>query len=117
MLSRNCWMSTVMPFIDATMLCVTSAIWAVNDDIFVIVSMVFCISSACLSMLAVMSWLYFSFIFCVVLCILIWNGIDVCSIGVPCGRVIACTREIPGTLKMALATLSITRKSAELRMS
>ena len=48
---------------------------------------------------------------------LIWNGIDVCSIGLPSGRVIACTREMPGTRKMALAILSMTRKSAELRRS
>ncbi|CPU47475.1 Uncharacterised protein [Mycobacteroides abscessus] len=25
------------------------------------------------------------------------NGMELCSIGVPCGRVIACTRAIPGT--------------------
>src|ERR1700750_2735814 len=115
MLSRNSWMSTVIPFILVTIEWGVSAICAVILDILVIVSMVVCMSSACLSMLAVMSWLYFSFIFCVVLCMLIWNGIEVCSIGVPCGRVMACTREIPGTLKMALAILSITRKSAELR--
>ena len=48
---------------------------------------------------------------------LIWNGIEVCSIGVPCGRVIAWTRAMPGTWKMALAILSMTRKSAELRRS
>ena len=48
---------------------------------------------------------------------LIMNGIEVCSIGVPCGRVIACTRATPGTRNTALATLSRTRKSAELRMS
>ncbi|CDO08302.1 hypothetical protein BN977_03861 [Mycolicibacterium cosmeticum] len=48
---------------------------------------------------------------------LIWNGIEVCSIGVPCGRVIACTRPIPGVRNTALAILSITRKSAELRRS
>ncbi|PQM44606.1 hypothetical protein C1Y40_05238 [Mycobacterium talmoniae] len=40
-----------------------------------------------------------------------------CSIGVPCGRVIACTRAMPFTRKTALATLSMTRKSAGLRMS
>ncbi len=48
---------------------------------------------------------------------LIWNGIEVCSIGVPCGRVMACTRPIPGTRKIVLAILSMTRKSAELRRS
>ncbi|SKV04280.1 Uncharacterised protein [Mycobacteroides abscessus subsp. abscessus] len=45
------------------------------------------------------------------------NGMELCSIGVPCGRVIACTRAIPGTRNTALAILSITRKSAELRIS
>ena len=53
-------------------------------------------SSACFNMSAMRSWLYFSFIFWVVPCMLIMNGIEVCSMGVPCGRVIACTREIPG---------------------
>ena len=57
------------------------------------------------------------FIFWVVPCMLIMNGIEVCSMGVPCGRVIACTREIPSTRKMAFAILSMTRKSAELRRS
>src|SRR5436190_24367253 len=117
MLSRNSSMSTVMFLVFSTMLCVTAARFAVKADILVMVSMVVCMSSACLSMLAVMSWLYFSFIFCVVLCMLIWNGIDVCSIGVPCGRVMACTREMPGTLKIAFAILSMTRKSAEFRRS
>ena len=45
------------------------------------------------------------------------NGIVLCSIVVPCGRVIAWTREMPFTREMALAILLITRKSAELRRS
>ena len=45
------------------------------------------------------------------------NGIVVCSIGLPSGRVIVCTRAMPGTWKIALAILSMTRKSAELRRS
>ncbi len=45
------------------------------------------------------------------------NGIEVCSIGVPCGRVMACTRPTPGMRKMFLATLSMTSMSAELRRS
>src|SRR3954451_25482969 len=110
-------MSTVMFFVFWTMLWVTAAICSVSADIFVIVLMVVCMSSACFNMLAIRSWLYFSFIFCVVLCMLIWNGIDVCSMGVPCGRVIASTRDIPGTLNTALAIVSITRKSDEFRMS
>src|SRR5882757_2553115 len=117
MLSRNSAMSIVMPFILATMVCMTPAISAVMLDIFVMVLMVDCMSSACLSMLAMTPWLYFSFIFWVVPFMLIWNGIDVCSMGVPNGLVIACTRAMPGTRKTPLAILSITRKSAELRRS
>ncbi len=79
--------------------------------------MVVCISSACWSMLAVRSSLYFWVSFWEVPCMLIMNGIEVCSIGVPSGRVMACTREIPSTAKMALAILLMTRKSAELRRS
>ena len=61
--------------------------------------------------------MYFWFICWVVPCMLIWNGIEVCSIGVPSGRVMVCTRAMPGIWKMALAILSMTRKSAELRRS
>jgi hypothetical protein len=110
-------MSTTMPFILVTMLCVVSAICAVRFCIRVIVSMVDCISSACLSMSAIRSCRYFWFICWVVPCMLIWNGIDVCSIGLPSGLVIACTLATPGTRKMAFEILSITRKSAELRRS
>ena len=46
-----------------------------------------------------------------------WNGIVVCLIGLPSGRVIVWTREMPGVWKIALAILSMTRKSAELRRS
>ena len=45
--------------------------------------------------------------FWVVPCMLIMNGIEVCSIGVPCGRVMACTREMPSTAKIAFAILSM----------
>ena len=48
---------------------------------------------------------------------LIMNGIEVFSIGLPWGRVGACTREMPSTRNTALATLSSTRKSAGLRRS
>ena len=74
-------------------------------------------SSACSSVLAVRSWLYFSVNFWLVPCMLIRNGIEVCSIGVPSGRVMACTRAMPSTWKMAFAILLMTRKSAELRRS
>ncbi len=117
MLSRNSAMSSVMSFILPTIECVTAAICTVMALIFSMLVMVVSMSSACLSMLAIMSCWYFSFIFCVVPCMLIWNGIEVCSIGVPCGRVMACTRPTPSVRKIALAILSITRKSAELRRS
>ena len=63
------------------------------------------------------SWLYFWFSVFVVPCMLSRNGMVVCSIGFPSGRVIVCTRAMPGTRKIALAILSMTRKSAELRRS
>ena len=96
---------------------VTSDICLVSPDIFSIVAMVLFISSACTSMSAIRSCMYFWLSRWVVPCMLIWNGIDVCLIGLPSGRVIACTRAMPSTLKRALAILSITRKSAELRRS
>ena len=74
-------------------------------------------SAACWSILAVRSSLYFWVSFWVVPCMLIRNGIEVCSIGVPSGRVMAWTREIPSTAKIAFAILLMTRKSAELRRS
>ena len=110
-------MSTYMPSIFCTMLLVIAAIWPVRFDIFCIVAMVSFISSACTSMSAIRSCMYFSLSRWVVPCMLIWNGIEVCLIGLPSGRVIACTRAMPSTLKMALAILSMTRKSAELRRS
>ncbi len=45
------------------------------------------------------------------------NGIEVFSIGVSFGRVTVCTRATPGTRNTALASLSITRKSAGFRRS
>ena len=110
-------MSTTMPSIFITMLWVTSDICLVRLDIFSIVAMVLFISSACTSMSAIRSCMYFWLSRWVVPCMLIWNGIEVCLIGLPSGRVIACTRAMPSTLKRALAILSITRKSAELRRS
>ena len=75
MLSRNSATSAVMSFILTTMLCVVSAISAVRLDIRVMVSMVFCISSACTNMSAIRSCMYFWFSCCGVPCMLIWNGI------------------------------------------
>ncbi|PQM45925.1 hypothetical protein C1Y40_03916 [Mycobacterium talmoniae] len=75
------------------------------------------ISSDCFSMSAMRSFISFMFCSWPTPCMLIRNGIEVCSIGVPCGRVIACTREMPGTWNTALAILLMTRKSAEFRMS
>ena len=50
-------------------------------------------------------------------CMLSIYGIDVCAIGAPVGRVMACTLVMPGTAKTALASLSNTSKSAALRKS
>ena len=36
---------------------------------------------------------------CWVPCMLIMNGIEVCSIGVPSGRVMVCTRPMPGLVE------------------
>ena len=67
----------------ATISCVTSAICCVSADIFSIVSMVVCISSACLSMSAItVLVVLLVHLSGVVPCMLIWNGIEVCSIGV-----------------------------------
>ena len=110
-------MSPTMLRICTTMLWVTSDICWVRFCIRCIWSMVVCISSAWASILAVRSSLYFCVSFWVVPCMPIRNGIEVCSIGVPSGRVMACTREMPSTAKMALAILLMTRKSAELRRS
>ncbi|CDO08303.1 hypothetical protein BN977_03862 [Mycolicibacterium cosmeticum] len=52
-----------MFFILVTIECVVAAIWTVMLCILVMLSMVTCMSSACLSMLAIMSCWYFSFIF------------------------------------------------------
>ena len=55
-----------------------------------------CIASACLSMSAMRFFMYSWFSTCVVFCMLIWNGIEVCSIGAPSGLVIVWTRATPG---------------------
>ena len=57
------------------------------------------------------------FIIWVVPCMLMMNGIEVCSMGVPRGRVMLCTRPMPGMWKMFLAIRSITSMSAGLRTS
>ena len=62
MWSRNSAMSTAMPWILPTMLCVVALICSINAIILVIVSMVFCISSACTSMSAMRSCRYVRFI-------------------------------------------------------
>jgi len=45
------------------------------------------------------------------------NGIELCSTGVPSGRVMVWTRPMPGWWNIDLATRSMTRKSAEFRIS
>ncbi len=74
-------------------------------------------SSPIFSMSFMRSCRYDWFIVCVVPCMPSMNGIELCSIGVPSGRVMVCTRPIPGWWNMLLATRSMTRKSAELRRS
>ncbi|SKW53049.1 Uncharacterised protein [Mycobacteroides abscessus subsp. abscessus] len=48
---------------------------------------------------------------------LIWNGMEVCSIGPPRGRVMLCTIAIPGERNTSLAILSRMIMSPVLRMS
>ena len=48
---------------------------------------------------------------------LIWNGIEVCSIGAPSGLVIVWTRATPGIWKTPLAILSSTNMFAGFRIS
>ena len=57
------------------------------------------------------------FIVWVVPCMLMMNGIEVWSIGVPSGRVMVCTRPMPGMWKIVLAIRSMTSMSAGLRRS
>ena len=52
-------------------------------------------SSACSSMSSIRAFWNFIVCICPAFCMLSWNGIEVCSIAVPSGRVIACTREMP----------------------
>ena len=63
------------------------------------------------------SCMYFWFMMVWLLCMLIWNGIELWSIGVPSGRVMFCTRAIPGMWKMPRAMRSSTSMSAGLRRS
>ena len=106
-----------MPLVFSTIWCVTADIWSINDVILVNMSMVLCMSLACLSMSAIMFSLYLRFRSWLVLPRLIWAGMVLNLRGLPFGRVIAWTLPMPGTAKTALAILSITRKSAELRRS
>ena len=110
-------MSTVMSRVLPTMLCVVALISSINTIILPIVSMVVCISSACTSMSSMRSCKYLRFRSWPTPPMLIWAGIVLNSTGLPLGRVIAWTLPMPGTRKIALAILSITRKSAELRRS
>ena len=62
MWSRNSATSTAVPWILATISCVVALICAINALIVVIVSMVFCISSACTSMSFMVLCMYERFI-------------------------------------------------------
>ena len=47
-----------------------------------------------------------------------WNGIELCSIGVPSGRVMVCTRAMPGDVEDGLGDpVDDQDMSAELRRS
>ena len=98
------------------MWCVMAAIFDMMLYMCCMVSMDCCIASACLSMSSMRCFMYCWFSTCVVFCMLIWNGIDVCSIGVPRPGY----RLHPGDardVEDALAILSNTSMSAGLRMS
>ena len=99
------------------MWCVTAAIFDVMSYMRCIVSMDCCMASACFSMSAMRFFIYSWFSTCVVFCMLIWNGIEVCSIGAPNGLVIVWTRATPGCGRRYLAIRSSTNMPAGLRMS
>ncbi len=117
MLSRNSRISTTISLVLPTKLCVVALISPMSETVRVMVSMVDCMSSACSNMLANMSSMCFWFICWLAPPMLICEGMVLNSSGSPWGRVMACTLPTPGTLNTALAILSITRKSAELRSS
>ena len=94
-----------------------AVICPINELIFVIASMVVCISLACTNMLSMVFCVYERFISWKVPLMLICAGIVLNFKGLPSGRVIDCTLPMPGTFVTALVILSITRKSAELRRS
>ena len=50
-------------------------------------------------------------------CMLFWNGIELCWIGMPSGRVMFCTIAIPSVWITFRATVLRTSMSAGLRMS
>ena len=99
------------------MSCVTPTNWVISSYMCFMVARVLPISSAWVFMSAMRSFI--SFMFCIwpAPCMLMRNGSDVCWMGVPSGRVIAWTLAIPCTRNTALAILSMTRKSDELRRS
>ena len=50
-------------------------------------------------------------------CTLVWNGIELCWIGIPNGRVMFCTIAMPSVCMTLRATAFSTSMSAGLRMS
>src|SRR3569623_1925200 len=91
MWSRKSATSSAMLAVFIDMSCVVAAICVVMACILGIVSMLTCMSLACCSMLAIESCWYFSVIFVVTDCMPMMNGIVVCLMGFPSGRVIVCT--------------------------
>ena len=117
MWSRSSYTVSVRSLILTAMSWMLALSSSISDSMCVSVSIMGCMSLACLSRLANESCWYFSFICDEVPCMLIANGIVECLMGLPSGRVIVWTREMPGVWKTALAILSMTRKSADVRRS
>src|ERR1700761_5911490 len=82
-----------------------------------VTSIMICISSAIFRMSAILSLRNFIFCMVVWLWMLFWNGIELCWMGIPSGRVMSWTIAMPTVRISFLATLSNTNMSAVLRMS
>ncbi|SLE05145.1 Uncharacterised protein [Mycobacteroides abscessus subsp. massiliense] len=99
------------------MLCVVAVSSCMIEYIRSMLATVLLSSSACSSICAEFSLLNFAVCRVPAFCAPIRNGIELCSIGAPRGRVIVCTRSIPRMCTMPLATLSMTSMSAGVRRS
>jgi apolipoprotein N-acyltransferase len=76
-----------------------------------------CISSAIFRMSFILSFRKSMFCMVVWLWMLFWNGIELCWIGIPSGRVMSWIIAMPTVRISFLATLSSTSMSEVLRMS